>query len=313
MGDGGVEDGSVTPPGGFLSPYVGHRQREQREDVHMSPQDSPPGSALRELMLSPHTAPALPPLPASALSSRERLLEEAHRDPSSSSPKSAVLTHRTLLSVGNSPALTALSAAASSLNGGSYGLKKEKSASLYGGLLDLSSSLGRAPVMGAGLAGLNGHSILNGHARIGERAAGHSRTSQGAEGMNGDDSDASHTSSASDNSDDDDAEDDDDDSGERPDTNDRTTTGGDAREHDHAPGVLTNGGSASAAAGTDTMGVLPNFALFYAVGQLPAVQEAVRGVMRRKEDSNADKLKDIEELFYTFAERVGMEEIALTL
>ena len=197
----------------------------------------------------------------------------------------------------DSPALTALS----------YAVKKEKTASLYGGLLGLSAGLGRG---GLGVVGgLNGHSMLNGHGRRGP-TGGHRRVREEA-GMNGEESDASNASSTSEDSDEEDEEEAED--GGMREAVEGSAAGGKERERDQGGGEEAAATSNGAAAATETMAILPSFALFYAVGQLPAVQEAVRGVMGRKEGSNAEKLRDIEELFYTHTERVSVEDVPLTL
>ena len=280
----GANVGMDTPPSTALSPVHSssrHEQQQQQQDVEMSPVDqSPPQSAFQSLLLSPHT-PSLQPLPASALSSREK-----ERD--SREGKDELLPirdiHRTLLTVANSPALTALSAAASTLNGGSYNIKKEKASGLLdGGSMGGGAGAGRyAGLMtaslsrGLGVSGLNGHSLLNGH-KNGRRRGGYPD-------LNGHESSTSSPSS-SDGSDDDTVD------GEG-----ASSVVGDKDDESR---------SSQLQRGTDS------FALFYSIGLMSAVQEGVREVMKRSEVSNAQKLKEIESIFFQVAEKVGAEEVPL--
>jgi len=301
----GQNVGMDTPPSNALSPVhssIKHEhpqqqqpqfEQQQQQDVEMSPVDqspSPPQSAFRGLLLSPHT-PSLPPLPASALAARERD-RESREGKDESLPIRDI--HRTLLTVANSPALTALSAAASTLNGGSYSIKKEKASGLLdGGSMGGGAGAGRyAGLMtaslsrGLGVSALNGHSLLNGHS--GHR---HGRRRNGAfPDMNGHESSTSSPSST-DDSDDDTAD------GE----GESSTVG----DKDEPRNGHTSGGGADSALGT--------FALFYSIGQMGVVQEGVRDVMKRSEASNAQKLKEIEGIFFQVAERVSAEEVPLQL
>ena len=300
----GQNVGMDTPPSNALSPVhsaVQHeqqqhkQQQQQQQDVEMSPVDqspSPPQSAFRGLLLSPHT-PSLPPLPASALSSREKERAESREAKDESLPIRDI--HRTLLTVANSPALTALSAAASTLNGGSYSIKKEKGSGLLdGGSMGGGAGAGRyAGLMtaslsrGLGVGGLNGHSLLNGHSnghRNGRRRAAFPD-------LNGHDSSTSSPSST-DDSDDDTA-----------DAEAESSTVGD-KDDDATRSGHTNGGTDS---------TLSTFALFYSIGQMGAVQEGVRDVMKRSEGSNAQKLKEIEGIFVQVAEKISAEEVPLQL
>ena len=297
----GQNVGMDTPPSNALSPVhssIYHEQQQQSQhqqqpDVEMSPVEqspSPPQSAFRGLLLSPHT-PSLPPLPASALSSREKE-RESREGKDESLPIRDI--HRTLLTVANSPALTALSAAASTLNGGSYSIKKEKASGLLdGGSMGGGAGSGRyAGLMtaslsrGLGVSGQNGHSLLNGHTN-GHR---NGRRRNGFPEMNGHESSTSSPSST-DDSDDDTA-----------DAEGESSTVGDKEDE------ARNGHAAPA---TDT--ALSTFALFYSIGQMGAVQEGVRDVLKRTEGSNAQKLKEIEGIFFQVAEKVSSEEVSLQL
>ena len=289
--------GMDTPPSNALSPvhsFVKHeQQQQQQQDIEMSPVEqspSPPQSAFRGLLLSPHT-PSLPPLPASALSARE-----AQREQREGKDESIRDIHRTLLTVAHSPALTALSAAASTLNGGSYSAKKESTSGLLdGGSMGGGAGAGRyAGLMtaslsrGLGVSGLNGHSLLNGHGSA-------QRTGRRRNGFAADGHESSTSSpSSTDDSDDDTAD---------VDIEAESSTVGDKEEE-------ARNGQASEAAADNS---LSTFALFYSIGQMSAVQEGVRDVIKRSAGSNAEKLKEIESMLLQVAERVSSEEIPLQL
>ena len=299
----GHHHGMDTPPSNALSPVhfsIEHEQQqpqqsEQQQDVEMSPVDqspSPPQSAFRGLLLSPHT-PSLPPLPASALSSREKE-REAREGKDESLPVRDI--HRTLLTVANSPALTALSAAASTLNGGSYSIKKEKGSGLLdGGSMGGGAGSGRyAGLMTASLSRGLGVGGMNGHAHTAHRngnGSGNARRRGGFADITGHESSTSSPSSTDDSDND---------------TADAEAESSTVGEKDDEP---TRGSHSHS--GTDS--ALSSFVLFYSIGQMDAVKEGVRDVMKRTECSNAQKLKEIEGIFSQLAEQVSAEEVLLQL
>jgi hypothetical protein len=63
-----------------------------------------------------------------------------------------------------------------------------------------------------------------------------------------------------------------------------------------------------------TMGVLPSFALFFAIGQLPSVQKEVTAVLSAQDGAkNREKLQRIEAIFAQAAEKVNNEELSLQI
>lgn len=70
--------------------------------------------------------------------------------------------------------------------------------------------------------------------------------------------------------------------------------------------------SASAAPQPSPLAVLPSFALFFALGELPAVRRDVTSILSG-EGSNSDKLRRIEETFMTAADKVTNDQLPLQL
>jgi len=283
-----------------------HSHRTHTNTNDRSP--SPPGSTLQRLILSPrHSLTSMSPLPKPCTPGRG-IVTNHHGNGSGSgngngSGSGLKLEVQSDLGPASSPALTALTAAASSLT-----MTISDQASLRSALSAASSSssnhssssssasvttptdadkllhlsLKPSPIVsGVNFNGFHPPSHLPSHRSNREKVEKY----QDRYGDKEDREDTENEQSSP--------------------TEDEDETSSDTDPMDATGSTGTDNSDSS-----NAHAALSQFALFYAVGQLPAVQAAVRHIMCGKQN-NSIKLKKIEDVFYDYAERASADEVPL--